>query len=261
MEKPIYNTIGKNYDLTRKADPTITEFLIGHLSPKVNGKYIDIACGSGNYTVALYEQNIDICGIEISEEMLGKAREKYPNMLWYQEDAKKLSMKNDSFDGVICTLATHHIKNIEQFYAEVFRVIKKGKFVILTATPEQMKQYWLWEYFPKMMEHGSTVMHTFNQHENALQKAGFSNIFRDPFFVTNDLQDWFLQSGKYRPEIYLDTNVRNGISAFHLSVNENEINSGLEKLKVDIESGKINQIIDNYESNIGDYCFVVAEKL
>jgi hypothetical protein len=41
-----------------------------------------------------YEQNIDICGIEISEEMLGKAREKYPNILWYQEDAKKLSMKN-----------------------------------------------------------------------------------------------------------------------------------------------------------------------
>ena len=101
MKKPIYDTIGKNYDSTRKADPAITELLIGHLSPKVNGKYIDIACGSGNYTVALYEQNIDICGIEISEEMLGKAREKYPNILWYQEDAKKLSMKNDSFDGVI----------------------------------------------------------------------------------------------------------------------------------------------------------------
>jgi ubiquinone/menaquinone biosynthesis C-methylase UbiE len=260
-ENPTYNTIGKTYDTTRKADLEIIKLLTEYLSPKPNGKYLDIACGSGNYTTALHKQNIDICGIEISEEMLSKARKKSPDISWYQGDAKKLPAENNSFDGAICTLATHHIKNIKQAYLEAFRVIKKGKFVIFTATPEQMKQYWLWEYFPKMMENGSAVMHRFSEHEDALKNAGFTNITKKPFFVTNNLQDWFLQSGKYRPEVYLDENVRAGISSFHLSTNENEINLGLAKLKNDIESGNIKKIIDEYESSVGDYCFIVGEKL
>jgi len=92
--------------------------------------------------------------------MLSKARKKSPDISWRQGDAKKLPAENNSFDGAICTLATHHIKNIKQAYLEAFRVIKEGKFVIFTSTPEQMKQYWLWEYFPKMMENGSAVIPT-----------------------------------------------------------------------------------------------------
>jgi hypothetical protein len=47
--------------------------------------------------------------------------------------------------------------------------------------------------------------------------AGFKNIIQETFFVTNDLQYLFLQSGKYRPEIYFDKNVRDGISSFQLA--------------------------------------------
>lgn len=54
MNNAIYNTIGKTYDLTRKADPMITETIIKLLKPKESGKYLDLACGSGNYTVALH---------------------------------------------------------------------------------------------------------------------------------------------------------------------------------------------------------------
>ncbi|MEI6021571.1 MAG: class I SAM-dependent methyltransferase, partial [Bacteroidota bacterium] len=65
--------------------------------------------------------------------------------------------------------------------------------------------------------------------------AGFENIRQEKFFVTNDLQDLFLYSGKCRPEIYMDPSVRAGISSFHLSVYGDEVENGLAKLKQDID--------------------------
>ena len=46
-----YNKIGTNYNQTRRADPFLTECLFKHLNPKTKGLYLDIGCGTGNYTV------------------------------------------------------------------------------------------------------------------------------------------------------------------------------------------------------------------
>ena len=37
---------------------------------------LELACGTGNLTIPLTKKNYDIAGIDISEEMLGVAREK-----------------------------------------------------------------------------------------------------------------------------------------------------------------------------------------
>lgn len=262
MNNAIYNAIGKTYDLTRKADPIITQTILDLLKPQATGKYLDLACGSGNYTVALHEQNLDIDGIDISEEMLSKAKSKSELITWYHGNAESLPFKDKSYNGIICTLATHHISNIKAVFSEVYRILTpNSKFVILTATPEQMRNYWLCEYFPIMIEDGQSKMKSFEELELILNDSGFSNIEKLPFFVTNELQDLFLQSGKYRPAIYLDKHVRSGISSFHVSTNEDEIRSGLQKLKNDIDSGGINQVIKDHESNLGDYMFISGQKL
>lgn len=111
-----------------------------------------------------------------------------------------------------------------------------------------------------MIEDSATQFASFERVENALKQAGFQNIKQEPFFVTNSLTDLFLYAGKQRPEMYLDPEVRAGISSFHLSVYGDEAERGLVKLKEDIGSGKMKKIIESYESDTGDYCFVVAEK-
>jgi hypothetical protein len=69
-----------------------------------------------------------------------------------------------------------------------------------------------------------------------------------------------LQAGKYRPEIYLDPTVRQGISSFHLSANPAELKKGLALLDADITSGAIKKISQRYENPMGDYLFIAAEK-
>ncbi len=260
MTKVTYDVIGKTYDTTRKPDGEIVASLKELLALKLNGRCLDIGCGSGNYTGTLAQQDLEIEGIDLSDEMLKKARKKYPNIIFHQGDAKALAFKNNSYDGATCILATHHIGDNGQLFKEAFRIIREGRFVTFTATREQMRGYWLCHYFPIMMENAINKMASFEELQLDLEQAGFNNIRKLPFFVTNQLQDLFLQSGKYRPEIYLDPMVRQGISSFHLSVDPEELKLGLNQLKSDIKTGKIQEVIENYENDLGDYLFLVAEK-
>jgi SAM-dependent methyltransferase len=257
----VYNTIGKTYDATRSPDPEIVKIIFSLLQPQQNGHYLDVACGSGNYTNALAKSEINIEGVDISEEMLGKARKKNPDITWHQGDAKALPFENSLFDGAICTLATHHMGHFEDAFREVYRVINKGNFVVFTCTPRQIEDCWLQEYFPKMIDDAKNSFANFERLENAFNDAGFKNIRQKPFFVTETLTDLFLYAGKQRPEMYLDPAVRAGISSFHLSVYGDEVEKGLIRLEADISSGKIEQIMSSYESKNGDYLFVAGEKI
>jgi hypothetical protein len=49
----LYDRIGIGYDTTRRPDPVIAERLGRHLAQDRSGNYLDIACGTENYTLTL----------------------------------------------------------------------------------------------------------------------------------------------------------------------------------------------------------------
>lgn len=257
----LYDAIGKTYDTTRKDDPTIVEELWKMLQLPVPAALLDIACGSGNYTTAMQRKGVECTGIDISEEMLSKARVKSQEVHWIKGDARRLPCQNKQFDGAICVLATHHIQDLTACFAEAYRVLKQGSsFVLFTFTVEQMQGYWLWEYFPRIMERGCEQIAALGAQEQRLQQAGFHATTTRPFFVTDQSCDRFLYAGKYQPAIYLDPIVRSGISSFACPGFEGEVAIGLARLQADIDSGKIFEIIKSYESATGDYLFIQATK-
>ena len=74
MSEAVYNKIGKSYDITRKPDAQIIKTLLRLLQPQNQGRYLDLGCGSGNYTDALNKHGLAIEGVDVSEEMISKAR-------------------------------------------------------------------------------------------------------------------------------------------------------------------------------------------
>lgn len=257
----LYDTIGRTYDNTRKADPAVVQRLWKLLQPNPGGEILDIGCGSGNYTVALQQRGVQCSGIDISEEMLSKARKKSGEIEWVLGDACKLPWDRERFDGAVSILATHHIRELTACFAEAYRVLKPGaSFVLFTTTVTQMQSYWLWDYFPRMMKRACRDIEALGPQDERLKGAGFAAVTTEPFFITNDLCDWFLHAGKYRPAIYLDPLVRAGISCFSRPGFETEIESGLRKLQIDIGSGRIDELIQRYESNLGEYLFIKAVK-
>lgn len=258
--KPLYDEIGKNYDTTRKADPEIVRRLKHHLQVSDNASILDAACGTGNYTVALAELGLKMTGADISEEMLAKARQKSGRIAWDHADVKNLPYPDSTFQGATCILAIHHFDDLIASFRQVYRVMDKGRFVIFTSSPEQMRRYWLNEYFPEAMQASCKQMPSLSKVTESLKQAGFAIVGLETFLIQPDLQDFFLYSGKYAPQIYLNSNVRAGISTFADLATQGEIESGCIKLQKDIESGRIRQVLQKYSSDLGDYVFVVAEK-
>ena len=255
----IYNEIGVNYDITRNADPRIVHKLAELAEIEPNKKYLDIACGTGNYTIELSKCGGEWFGFDQSEKMLHEAKLKTNTITWSCFDVAKLDYDDEKFDGAICSLAIHHFSNLSLALIEIARVLKpNSKLVIFTSTPEQMQNYWLIEYFPAMMKKSCKQMPSILSIKNASAASTLKIVAVEPFFIEPNLKDFFLYSGKFRPSIYLSKNVRDGISSFINFCSKSELKSGLANLEADIESGKINATPIN--DNLGDYMFITLKK-
>ena len=95
---------------------------------------------------------------------------------------------------------------------------------------------------------------------DAIEKNDLMIDSIEPFYISSQLSDFFLYSGKQRPNMYLSPSIRAGISLIQEFSTEQELENGLELLNEDIESGAINEVMEKYENEIGDYIFIVTSK-
>jgi ubiquinone/menaquinone biosynthesis C-methylase UbiE len=261
--KEKYDKIGINYNYTRKADAFLAKKLFDYINPEKGKKYLDIGCGTGNYTIELSKKGVDFIGVDPSAEMLRKAKTKSNKIDWILAKAEQIPLKNEAVRGILATLTIHHWINLTKAFIELRRILQPagGKIVIFTSTPEQMKNYWLNFYFPEMLKASSAQMPSLETVKTAMNKSGFEIIKTEKYFVRKDLQDFFLYSGKHNPHIYLDSRIRQGISSFSDLANTAEVEKGLAQLKIDIETERIRQVIEDYRNDRGgDYLFIIGRK-
>lgn len=85
---------------------------------ELKGKTVlDIGFGTGVLTKKLYDDGIDISGIDFSLEMIKIAQNKMPLATFIQWDFSKglpCELENKKFDFIICTYAIHHLKDEEK---------------------------------------------------------------------------------------------------------------------------------------------------
>jgi ubiquinone/menaquinone biosynthesis C-methylase UbiE len=259
--KILYDQISHTYNVTRQADPYIAEKIYEFLSPQPAGLYLDIGCGTGNYTVALADKGLNFYGVEPSEKMLKIAAERNSRVRFFLGRAEQIPFTDELFDGAIATLTIHHWTNLRKAFAEIYRVLKHGaRLVFFTATPTQMRGYWLNHYFPQMLADSIIQMPDFNTVNAAAIAAGFTVTGTENYFIKDDLKDLFLYSGKNRPEIYMDAGVRRGISSFSALSNAEEVKPGLEKLQNDLHQQHFDEIKAKFKNDFGDYLFICLQK-
>jgi ubiquinone/menaquinone biosynthesis C-methylase UbiE len=256
----LYDVIGVSYPASRRADPKIVAALAEMLSLNSTSTYLDVACGTGNYTRALAERGGTWHGVDISDVMLSqaKAASASVSVSWHNASASKLPFRDSTFDGAMCTLAIHHFDELLGPLREVRRVLNSGSFVLFTGLADQMRRYWLCHYFPQMMRRSIENMPARSAIEDSLVTAGFLRIECVPYYVDRELTDLFLYSGKERPHLYLQPDVRANISSFARLRSSDELERGLNALAADLESGDFASVYAAYNSAEGDYAFFIA---
>ncbi|QIB68892.1 class I SAM-dependent methyltransferase [Aminipila butyrica] len=95
---------------------------------------LDLGCGTGAVMQAILQDFPDtrVYGIDISENMLQKAKEKLTDKAsLILGDSEHLPYENEMFEVVYCNDSFHHYPAPEKVAAEVYRVLKpKGTFII-----------------------------------------------------------------------------------------------------------------------------------
>lgn len=102
--------------------------LVDILDVKKDEKILDLGCGEGTLAIKMQNQGANVVGIDLSEEMVLKAKEK--GIETYIMSVIDLKFEDESFDKVFSNAVLHWVKDLDKSAKEIARVLKKdGKFV------------------------------------------------------------------------------------------------------------------------------------
>jgi ubiquinone/menaquinone biosynthesis C-methylase UbiE len=231
----LYNAIGNNYVQTRKSDPRITATLLEILNIVPPATVIDIGAGTGSYAVELAKQGYQILAVEPSDVMRSQATF-HPLVQWFDEFAENLPLPNQSADAAIIMLAFHHFQNYREALQEVHRVTGGGKLVIFTYDPDYISRFWLTRYFPALVADVQSTFLPIAELTSVIESTTNTHVKINPFPLPHDLEDSFAAVGWARPELYLESGIRHGISTF-AKLEQTTINEGLSQLQQDLNTG------------------------
>jgi ubiquinone/menaquinone biosynthesis C-methylase UbiE len=130
-----YKKNASNFSKTRVNPWPSTIKFINSLPP--GSKVLDIGCGNGRNL--FYRSDIDITGLEMSQELCDIVIEKGGNVI--QGNMINLPFDDNTFDYIICIAVYHHLDNAkdrEQALNEMYRILKpNGKSFIQVWAMEQ----------------------------------------------------------------------------------------------------------------------------
>lgn len=105
--------------------------LLGRYNPR---KVLDVATGTGDFAIQLFRSlRLDhITGIDLSASMLGVAKEKVDgagigrHFTFEEGDCMALKFADGGYDAVTVAFGVRNFEHLEQGYAEMYRVIRRG---------------------------------------------------------------------------------------------------------------------------------------
>lgn len=111
--------------------------LLRLVGAKKGMKILDLACGQGFFSEAFVREGAEVVGVDISSNLINKAKERVRGVKFFVAPAHELSFIPDhSIDAVIITLAIQNIENISAVFREAKRALSpSGKMFLVLNHP------------------------------------------------------------------------------------------------------------------------------
>ncbi len=162
------------------------------LKDKTFENILEIGCGTGKNTEWLHKKTKNLVGVDFSEEMLEKAKQKISseNVQFVRADIQEnWSFEDETYDLVTCSLVLEHIEDLNGVFKRIQRVLtQNGLFYIGELHP--FKQY-LGTKAQFETDAGIYELTCFTHHLSDFYKAASDNGFE-----CMDINEWFDDKGR-----------------------------------------------------------------
>ncbi|WP_407563190.1 class I SAM-dependent methyltransferase [Streptomyces sp. 184] len=218
-----YGSIGAGYTDYRRPDPRIAAAVAAALDDCRT--VVNVGAGAGSYESGSFR----VTAVEPSEAMRAQRPASLPPAV--AAAAEQLPFADDAFDGAMTTFSVHQWGDLAAGLREMRRVTR-GPVVVLTCDPDLVRDFWLYEYAPLVLDTEARRYPPIARITDVL--GGRSTVAPVP--VPADCTDGFNEAYYARPERLLDPGARQACSAWSFVAPElRERYAG--RLRRDLDSG------------------------
>jgi SAM-dependent methyltransferase len=220
----LYDSVGRTYSATRRADPRIA----AQINQALAGcnSVVNIGAGTGSYEPAQTIAAIEPSQTMIDQRLTGSA----PAI---RAVAERIPLRDKCADAALAVLTVHHWTDLAAGIAEMRR-IARHRLVLLTWDADVMgEKFWLLsDYLPEARATDAAL---------AVPVDRLWSLLADPVItpvpVPHDCTDGFGAAFWRRPHAYLDPAVQAGMSLF-TKTGRAMVQSGLARLAADLQTGR-----------------------
>jgi Methyltransferase domain len=218
-----YGTIGGGYSAFRRPEPRIAALIEAALSGART--VVNVGAGTGSYESGAFT----VTPVEPSASMRGQRPARLPSAI--DAVAEHLPFPDDSFDGAMTTFSVHQWSDLKAGLLEMRRVAT-GPVVVLTCDPDRVRDFWLYEYAPLVLDTEARRYPAIREITDAL--GGRAQVETVP--IPADCADGFNEAYYARPEMLLDPAARQACSAWSF-VDAETSEQYTRHLRDDLDSG------------------------
>lgn len=207
--------------------------------PKSMYHVLDLACGIGIYldaqTNGFDSRNMNWYGLDASEDMLKKAKNKLKNVSLVHGLAEDMPYENEKFDYISNNYAFHHFLKKEAALDEIYRVLKKnGVYKLHNIAVHDTRKWWVYHYFPTAYDEDVKRFWEKEVIFDELSARGFNTELQMAYRLE-----------KIRVSDYLGYAENRDISILTL-IDDQDYQEGLEKMRYDVKRNPEKTIVTDF---------------
>ncbi|WP_062214134.1 class I SAM-dependent methyltransferase [Streptomyces sp. NBRC 109706] len=218
-----YGTIGAGYRDYRRPDPRIARAIGAALGDA--DTVVNVGAGAGSYE----SPDLRVTPVEPAAAM----RAQRPAHLAPAVDAtaERLPFPDDAFDAALTTFSVHQWQDVRAGLAEMRRVAT-GPVVVLTCDPALVRDFWLYEYAPPVLDAEARRYPPVD----VIAEAVGGRVTVEPVRIPADCVDGFNEAYYGRPEMLLEPGARRACSSWSF-VEPAVADAAVARLRADLDSG------------------------
>ena len=218
-----YGAIGTGYSEFRRPDARIAAVIEQALAGART--VLNVGAGAGSYESQAFETT----AVEPSATMRAQRPGHLPTAI--DAVAEALPFPDQSFDGSMTTFSVHQWSDLKAGLREMRRVTR-GPVIVLTADPDLVRDFWLYEYAPLVLDTEARRYPAIAEITATL--GGQAEV--TPIPIPSDCTDGFNEAYYARPERLLEPAARQACSAWSF-VDAPLAEEYTRRLRAAIESG------------------------